>query len=470
MKNMPIRIIDSYFNLLGEIDDYESLIFTRRFYKVGEFELHININKENVDKLQEDNLIILGVNTNKIGVIRHKEIRLPENGELSEELVIKGYTLKGIVGRRIIMPPNGKGYDTQEGSTEYIMKQFVNNNIVNPTDTSRKIPQVYIAPSLNRGKSDKWNGRFENLSDKLQEIGENAELGWDVTLDITNNKWVFDVVDGRNLTYNQELLPRVIFSVDFDNIKGQTYIDSGLSYSNVGYAGGKGEEDRLIQQVGSANGFDRIESFLNCYNAEDATTLNTEGQRKLEELKRIQTFDSEVIDFGSFVYGRDWDLGDVVTVQNRKWGLTLDSRIIEIREAYEVSGENIEITFGNNIPTIIDKIKSLEKQQPLMEKSQGIGTVTWGDITDAPTIPTKTTQLQNDAGFITAENVHSTTYVHNQLSTSNEWIIQHNLLKFPSITVVDSAGSVVIGDITYTSENEIRLNFQGAFSGKAYLN
>jgi len=54
MNNIPIRIIDKDFNLLGEIDNYESLIFIRRFFKVGEFELHINLDKQNVDKLQED--------------------------------------------------------------------------------------------------------------------------------------------------------------------------------------------------------------------------------------------------------------------------------------------------------------------------------------------------------------------------------------------------------------------------------
>lgn len=64
----------------------------------------------------------------------------------------------------------------------------------------------------------------------------------------------------------------------------------------------------------------------------------------------------------------------------------------------------------------------------------------------------------------------SASYIHNQLSASSEWTIQHNLGKYPSATVVDSAGSVVTGDITYISENEIKISFQGAFSGKAYLN
>ena len=50
------------------------------------------------------------------------------------------------------------------------------------------------------------------------------------------------------------------------------------------------------------------------------------------------TFDTEILTQGPYHYGQDWDLGDVVTVQNRKWGVTLDSRITEITEVYEPAG------------------------------------------------------------------------------------------------------------------------------------
>lgn len=462
MVNTTIRIIDPFFNLLGEIDDYEALIFARKFFSVGDFELHININKNNVGMLQKDNLILIGTDIKKVGVIRHREIQLGDQGEATETLIVKGYTLKGVLGRRIILPPPNQGYDIAEGSIESIMKQFVNNNAVNPLDPARIIPQIAIATNLNRGTNDKWRGRHEKLPDKLQEIGEYAELGWDIWLDTDNNKWVFDVIEGRNLTTNQELLPPVIFSVDFDNIKGQTYIDSSLSYSNVGYAGGKGEaEERHIQQIGEATGFDRIESFLDCSNAEDITDLAEEGKRKLEELKEIKTFESQIIDFGSFIYGQDWDLGDIVTVQNRKWNITMDTRIIEVREVYEASGFNIELVFGSNVPTIIDKLKKIEEKQNLSE----------GNINSSVYVPTKLSELTNDAGYITKSEVPTaSTYVHSQISPSKEWNIVHNLGKYPSVTIVDSGGNVVIGDILYIDENQIKVSFTSEFSGKTFIN
>lgn len=360
MNKIPVRIIDRDFNLLGEIDDYESLIFIRRFFQVGEFELHINLDKQNVDKLQEDNLILLGAYFNKVGIIGHTDKSMSEDGK--EQLIIKGSTLKGITKRRITIPLSNSAFDRAIGSQETIIKQFVNNNVVNPVDTNRKIEQVVIAEDKHRGKKDRWRTRYENLADKIQEISEYAELGWEVVLDTNINKWVFDVVEGRKLTADQELLPPVIFSVDFDNIKNKHFLKSLLNYKNVAYAGGKGEEEeRLIQQIGESIGLDRREVFLDCSQADDITELKDMGKQKLDEHKITESFEAEVIPYGSFNYMQDWDLGDIVTVQDRKWGVTLNSKVTEIKESYEVNGFNLECTFGNSIPNLLDRIKQQDR-------------------------------------------------------------------------------------------------------------
>lgn len=61
-------------------------------------------------------------------------------------------------------------------------------------------------------------------------------------------------------------------------------------------------------------------------------------------------------------------------------------------------------------------------------------------------------------------------FVYIQSSASNVWEITHNLNKYPSVTVVDSAGSVVVGEVLYNNTNKVTITFIGAFSGKAYLN
>lgn len=62
------------------------------------------------------------------------------------------------------------------------------------------------------------------------------------------------------------------------------------------------------------------------------------------------------------------------------------------------------------------------------------------------------------------------TYVHDQAAASSSWTVVHNLDKFPSITVVDTAGTVVIGSLVYVDTNTVVITFNSAFSGKVYCN
>jgi len=61
-------------------------------------------------------------------------------------------------------------------------------------------------------------------------------------------------------------------------------------------------------------------------------------------------------------------------------------------------------------------------------------------------------------------------YVHNQNTPSALWTITHNLNSYPAVTVIDSAGGNVVGDVNYVSSNQITITFSGSFSGQAFLN
>ena len=61
-------------------------------------------------------------------------------------------------------------------------------------------------------------------------------------------------------------------------------------------------------------------------------------------------------------------------------------------------------------------------------------------------------------------------FEYTQAIPSDTWEITHNLGKMPSITVVDSAKTVIYGEYKYNNNNSVTLYFNGAFSGKAYLN
>ena len=65
---------------------------------------------------------------------------------------------------------------------------------------------------------------------------------------------------------------------------------------------------------------------------------------------------------------------------------------------------------------------------------------------------------------------NETTFTFTQGSASNTWTINHNLDRFPSVTVVDSSDNIVVGAVTYNNSNQIVITFTETVIGKAYLN
>ena len=82
----PIRVMDTAFNMLAEIDDYESLVWTRRWHKPGEFELHINVHKQATETLRKGRLVLTG---SKVGIILHRELVQGAGGKGEEQVAIK---------------------------------------------------------------------------------------------------------------------------------------------------------------------------------------------------------------------------------------------------------------------------------------------------------------------------------------------------------------------------------------------
>jgi Siphovirus ReqiPepy6 Gp37-like protein len=367
----PIRILTPVLDLLAEIDDYESLLFTRRWHEVGEFELRINRYKRHTELLQRGNLIMLGASRNKVGIIRHREIELDENGKKTENWLVKGIVLKGVAAQRIVVPPANDSHDRVSGAAETVMKYYVNNHVVNPVDTKRKIDMLVLALDQQRGSSISWESRFKNLAEELIEISKASGLGWDVILDFEQKKWIFDVFVGRDLTVNQSVNPPVIFSPQFESLKQLSFVESDYNYRNYGYIAGQGEgADRRVVEVGEAEGLSRIETFIDARDiseqdedqqalpeAEIIAKLQQRGQQKLAEFAEEFFLEGQILTNSPFKYEIDYDLGDIVTIQNREWGVTRDARITEIKEIYEPGGFQIEATFGESRPTLVKKLK-----------------------------------------------------------------------------------------------------------------
>lgn len=117
---------------------------------------------------------------------------------------------------------------------------------------------------------------------------------------------------------------------------------------------------------------------------------------------------------------------------------------------------------------------------------EGFGTVTVIVDEDGPTQVTEdeTTVIEIDEGVVGPvgptgpkgeqgdqgpAGVGTGYYVYDQIVSSEVWTIVHNLGYFPSVNVVDTANTVVLGSIEYVDVNTVRVRFSAPFSGTAYL-
>jgi len=66
-------------------------------------------------------------------------------------------------------------------------------------------------------------------------------------------------------------------------------------------------------------------------------------------------------------------------------------------------------------------------------------------------------------------DIPATSYRHEQSIPSATWVIPHNLGFRPNVSVFDSAGRLVEGDVTHNSPNQVTVTFAAAFGGEASL-
>lgn len=360
---MELYIFNRNLEFQGIIDNFTSLRWVRRYYKSGEFELQCTLTPESLQLLQKENIIYKKGDV-EAGYIEYRNLKLDLEGK--EILVIKGKFLAWYLNRRIIW-----GTEIINDTAENAMRILVDHNCINATDSNRIINNLMLGNLNNFTGNVNYQVSYKNLADEIENLSNVSDLGHRVNFDITNRKLIFDVYKGIDRSINQSVNPRCVFSKEFENILEQEFTDSLNNYRNLCLVGGIGEGTaRKMAIVGNATGLDRFEIFNDqkslsnvdknndpISDTDYTNLLNEKGNETLAETKEIKTFDSKVNLNSNLVYKVDFDLGDIVTCVSKKWGLILDTRITEVEEIYETSGKQINVVFGNNIPTIIDKIK-----------------------------------------------------------------------------------------------------------------
>lgn len=93
-----------------------------------------------------------------------------------------------------------------------------------------------------------------------------------------------------------------------------------------------------------------------------------------------------------------------------------------------------------------------------------------GSSLSAITVTQVTQGLTGPSGGGTTPGTGDSNYVHNQSVASATWTINHGLGKFPAVSVVDSAGDQIEGDVRYINVNQVVITFSAMFTGRAFIN
>ena len=344
---MEIRFYDSDMNFIGVMENQVSLIWTRKYYEPGKARLFAPLTEEN-ERLTRKGNLIWKRGSKEAAVI---EDRVLDDTTLPATIEVTGRFLSSYMDRRLIRPKV-----TFSGYVEVAMRTLLSGVV--------EIPRVELGTLNNFTDTVSFQATYKNLLTYQEKLSKCSDIGFRFRPDFSAKKIYFETYKGKDRSRSQSTNSRVIFSERYDNLNGIIYRENDQLLKNVVYIGGEGEgSERTVVSYGDATGLDRRELFVD---ARDITRdegmtqeqyeakLLQRGREKNTEYQESKSINCITDADANFKYGVDYDLGDIVTVEKKRWGISVDYRITEIEEVYEQGGVKISPTFGTMLPETID--------------------------------------------------------------------------------------------------------------------
>jgi len=330
---MEVYVLDSLYRRIAVVDDYVSLIWTERFYKIGDFELKV------LSNLANKNLLTIGtrLSTNesyRVMVIESVEDSTDSDG--NKIITIKGPSLESIFKHRLA----AGSLDDSTSSPKWILtglpkaiaeKIFHDICVTGVVHTGDIIPYIVEDTifTLDTIAEPPTSITYEivlgaTMSDALIKLCEVYGMGNRIVREPTTNVLYFDIYMGSDRTTQQSLLAPVVFSEGLENLSNSRELKTSASYKNVAYViSPVGFEVVLADNVDpSVSGFDRQVLIVKADDITDtvpATATAKMIQRGKEELaknRQLQAFDGEVTKNSNYVYEFDYRLGDLVELRD----------------------------------------------------------------------------------------------------------------------------------------------------------
>ncbi len=270
-------------------------------------------------------------------------------------------------GRHILFNA-GTAQADKSGLGETIMKDFVTENAgPGATAPPRLFNGVFtgLTVQADGAAGTSWTGAraYRNLLEVVQEIAENSAVDFELVgtgaatfefrakatpLGADRTNVGLDPATGLNAAGN----PPVVFALDFDNMISPIYSDNRRSERNAIIVLGQGiESDRVVIERSTPTDIDdspwnRREVTRQANNESLVAGLNAIGDELLDQLERRQNLDFTVMQIPALLYGRDYFLGDLVTIRYQT--VELNRQIIGVNITVAQGLETIGVILSND--------------------------------------------------------------------------------------------------------------------------
>lgn len=357
---MQVVVLDNNFNQIAVVDEFESIIWDRKFNDVGYCEIYTKCNQEYLDLFQKHYYIKRLDDEMFCEIVSRKIENDIENGD---NLTINALDVSSILNRRIIYNDinfNGKLCD-------FIYK-IINDNFINPSNQDRKVANFTFDNSNFSEFTETiiYSTSKENVLELLKSLCEEYEIGFKVIFN--NNNFVFSIYKLKDKS-SRENENYVEFSNVNENLLSSEFEESDEELKNtilvsgeaVKFSAGGDETSTIYLEVSSAVGLERREMYLDSslsqkYKDEDDVdhyytdeefdeVLTNAGKTELANNTSTISFNSEVDVYDTYKYKIDYDLGDIVKIKNR-YNISANAKIVEIIESEDIDdGYQLEPVF-----------------------------------------------------------------------------------------------------------------------------
>lgn len=362
---MEVWSLDKDFNTNKIIDSFESLIWNVRYNDYGDFEVYTYPDPELIDMFNTDMYMWIKEEPYRPMVI--ESLKIETDAENGNRMTITGRSLESLLDRRCVW------YDTiLKGNFQNEVIRLLNNNVVSPQDDARRIPNFIVKTSddtrITEIEVDTKVSAGEKLGETINSLCQEKDIGWKVYLDDDYN-FIFELFCGNNYSYEQDENSFVVFSKNFDNLISSDYEVHKNAYTATLIVGerdayveehGTGDENDCVRLVidPSATGLDRSEVKTDCsgvsskreddtqmYYTEYHSILESKGRENVATLnKGEETVEAELDYNGMFHYGDDYEVGDILQLEN-EYGIVAKVRVTEMIRSQDTSGIAMYPTF-----------------------------------------------------------------------------------------------------------------------------